>query len=717
MSLLTGREIPTSGKTLTAQNSEALPSRKTGYEFLDDLGYDEDTEGMNAPHTNAVWLLSDFDHAVWRIQTACEKPLEVDWAAVLWNDSILTAPQNDVLLRSLKHLLIMGGNGINQEFSSLAPRSQGVKISYTLKLIDYLLINAKDLALVEFGLGGLDVDSLKGILNSLSKSARAEESIYAWRERASAFCAAELSKLTRGVEHALYAKYPSMLVVSDDELENMRIDIAAADVPRLRAALMSEGMYYGNSNQGYRVSSKAISSRIYRDTLLGRQTQKSALEALAFYPQEQSYKREFPGVRVTTGDATSLSTSAYFNYRYALVGSALLGTLGLPSPTDIDAIVDYVPQLSTPSRFRSVPSANLMKLFRKSLEFHVEHGRDVLNGFIRVAAHCCTHNTLMSHLTDAELQQIIGPELVDLGVRRLGLSSHRRSNQSSKRKAGREKYFKSLRANRGLLELVYVYLGSIQLIVGTIMARRVDELMTLEASNCLDASKSWLVFNLAKSSRRALGIRQRESRPIDSIAVEMIEELRRFQKLLKRLGVIDNMTDLFATPSSLGFSGLQNCSYHLYSRNLDFACDYFESDLNSEGQRYYVRQHQLRRFFAIMFFYTNSFGELDTLRWMLGHRDIEHVWHYLTECLEPGDLRSAGARYFTDLAKNDRLENYQSLQELLTAEFGTASFKLVDEQKIEDYLQAMFDEGKARVEPHFFKDENGQSMEVLFIVS
>lgn len=695
----------------------AIMLRRTGYEFLDDMDHENDPEGTVAPHTTAPWLHSDFDEPAWEIQAASEKAMELDWSVVLWNDSVLTDPENDVLLRSLKHLLIIGANGVNQEFSSLAPQSMAVKISYTLKLIDYLLINAKDLGLVDFGLGDLDSDSLKGILNNLSKSAWSEESIYAWRERASAFCATELSKLTKSIEDALYAKYPSMLVVSDDGLEDMRIDVAASDIPRLRAALMHQGMYYGNSNQGYRVSSKAISSRIYTDTLRGRQTMKSALEVLAFYPHEQAYKREFPGVRVTTGEAISLCTTTYHIYRYTLIGSAALGTLGLPSPTDIDHIADYVPQLSTPARFRSVPSANLLKLFRKSMEFHVEHGRKILNGFIRVAAHCQRQNTLMSHLTDAELQQIIGPELVELGVRRLGLSSNRRSKQSLRRKSSKEKYFQSLRDNRGLLELVYVYLGSIQLTVGTIMARRVDELLTLDASKCLDASKSWLMFNLAKSSRRALGIRQRESRPIDAIAVEMIEELRRFQRLLKRFGVIDGMTDLFATPSSLGFSGLQDCTIYLYNRHLDFACDYFESDLNAEGQRYYVRQHQLRRFFAIMFFYTNSFGELDTLRWMLGHRDIEHVWHYLTECLEPGDIRAAGARYFTDLAKNDRLENYQTLQELLATEFGTTSFKLVDEKRIEDYLQAMLEEGKARIEPHFFNDESGQAMKVLFIVS
>ncbi|MDT4830018.1 hypothetical protein FQZ97_634610 [compost metagenome] len=480
---------------------------------------------------------------------------------------------------------------------------------------------------------------------------------------------------------------------------------------------MKAKLYYGNRHHGFKVSTKALSERIYTDTLWGRQTAKSVLEVLSFYPGEINYTREYPGVRVTTGESEHLQDTAYFYYRYALVNSAALNTLGLPAPADIYTITEYIPKLNESSRFRSVPSGNLLKLFRCSMDFHVEHGRKILNGFIRVATHCHTQNLAMTRLPEADFLRIIGPELASFGVKKLGLSSHRRTQNRSPRKGSREQYFQHLRANHGLLELVCVYLGSIQLVVGMIMARRIDELITLVAAGCLDKSKSWLVFSLAKSTRKALGIRQRESRPIDAIAVEMIEELRRFQKILKRIGVIDDLTSLFATPSALGYKGLQDCSLHLYNRNLDLACDYFESDITADGQRYYIRQHQLRRFFAIMFFYTNSFGELDTLRWMLGHRDIEHVWHYLTECLEPKDLRGAGARYFADLAKHERLENYQNLQDLLFAEFGTCKFSLVDEQKIEDYLSAMLEEGKVRIEPQFFNDENGKSMKILFIVS
>lgn len=38
------------------------------------------------------------------------------------------------------------------------------------------------------------------------------------------------------------------------------------------------------------------------------------------------------------------------------------------------------------------------------------------------------------------------------------------------------------------------------------------------------------------------------------------------------------------------------------------------------NKRFYMRQHQLRRFFAMAFFWGNGFGSMDTLRWFLGQR-------------------------------------------------------------------------------------------------
>lgn len=688
-------------------------SHLTGYEFLNDL-----EEFYESPYKTATWLQTDFESSIWQIQTSQKKPIFLDWQIPLWNGSLLTSSENSLLLHSLKHLLIITTDGASGEFANLSPKTKNIRLRCSMRAIDYLLIHSRSLGLVEHGLATLDSDSIKGILDKLASNPSSEDTIYDWHNRVSIFCENLLSKQSEHDINDILSKYPAMKVITDNQVENFKLDISIDEIPKIRAALMRFGFFAKTDGYALAANTRKLSEHLYTDTLRGKETKKSALHALAFFPNEPTHRREYPTVLVTTGTSKNLQIDYYLYYRNFFSCISTLAKLGIPAPVDLDAIENYIPPVSNAARFKSVPSKNLLLLFRKSVQLHISHGRIILNGFIKIAAYCHKLSIPMFHLSNEEFLKIIGPELHQFGVRTLGLSSFSKPTGGLRkpRKPQRALYYKRFRANYGLLELTHIYVGAIEIVVGTIMARRMDELVTLESSKCLDKSKTWLIFNMAKSTRGALGLRQIESRPIDTIAVEMIEELIRFQKILKRLGVIDELTNLFASPFLTGRRGLKKTSRYLYNRHLDFACDYFESEITTLGQRYYIRQHQLRRFFAVMFFYTNTFGDLDTLRWMLGHRDIEHVWRYLTECLTPKDIQGASARYFADLAKLGRLENYQNLQELLFAKFGTSKFNLVNEEHIEEYIAEMIEEGKARIEPHFFNDANGKSMRVLFIV-
>jgi len=693
--------------------------KSNGYAFLADFS-DDFTADDAQQFTTAEWLISKFDSFSWQVSFGHRKPIVLDWRVELDNGDYLTDPEHLMLWKSLRHLLIIGTDGPNGEYKNLDTKSAFIKFSCTTKVIDYLLLNSESYRLREFGLAGVNLDNLKSIMADLASTPFAEISIYDWRNRATAYCKQLLTALTDSEASAILSKIPSMSVVSQEQIDELDLDINVEDIPRMRAALQKAGMYYGNRSVGYVVSTVKLSDKIYTRSLRGKTTLKSRLEIFSYYPALPPYKREFPAVRVTTGTSEVLMDSTYYTYRNVLVHSGALASLALPSLAidDISAISQYVPTIQESARFRSVPSDVLMQTFRKGLEFYFQHGRAVLDGFVRVAGYCNQHTCGFSDISDASLRKTIGTDLQALGVTKMGLSCFQKGGlHKARRKSVKDAYYQELRANVGLLELVCVVIGIVQYVVGVIMARRVDELVQLNAEDCLDETGSWLRFALAKSSRKARGMRQQELRPVDAIAVELIEDLRDFQKLLKRFNYIDKLGTLFATPTVLGFKGLTSGSLHIYNRNLDFMCDYFETKVTDEGQRYYIRQHQLRRFFAIAFFYMNGFGELDTLRWMLGHKDVEHVWRYLTECLSPKDIRGAGARYFTDLAKHGRLENYKNLQALLEAEFGTKLIHTVPEHKVENFLEAMLEEGKARVEPHFFHDENGTAMTILFIVS
>ena len=49
-----------------------------------------------------------------------------------------------------------------------------------------------------------------------------------------------------------------------------------------------------------------------------------------------------------------------------------------------------------------------------------------------------------------------------------------------------------------------------------------------------------------------------------------------------------------------------------------------------------------------MFFWSNAYDGLDTLRNFLGHTDAEHLYHYITTELSGAVLSSAKAQYLTE---------------------------------------------------------------------
>jgi hypothetical protein len=209
-----------------------------------------------------------------------------------------------------------------------------------------------------------------------------------------------------------------------------------------------------------------------------------------------------------------------------------------------------------------------------------------------------------------------------------------------------------------------------------------------------------------------MGLREEVARPIEPVAVEMLSQLERLQRVLKRIHVIDDTAYVFATPSHKSIIGLSRTAMK-FNRTLDTFCDYFEIPFDSQGRRYYIRQHQLRRFFAMLFFYSSSFGGLDTLRWMLGHTDLNHVWHYITETMDGRVLRSAKAQYAAENIHRYGANNFKELAELIESRYSTSDFSIVETDELENYITELMEDGEVEIEPEFFEDENGEHIRVI----
>lgn len=210
-------------------------------------------------------------------------------------------------------------------------------------------------------------------------------------------------------------------------------------------------------------------------------------------------------------------------------------------------------------------------------------------------------------------------------------------------------------------------------------------------------------------------MREREVRPIPRVAVQAVGILQRLSAQLRASGVLHSRPPLFSAPSRMrGLPSTDRHSARTY-RALDFLCDYIETPLDGGGRRYYIRQHQLRRFFVMLFFWGGAFGGVDTLRWFLGHTDAEHLWHYITESVPGAILRNVKAHFAVGEVLKDAPEA-EDLAKLLERHYGTRDFSVLDVEELDQYVEELMIDGALSVEPEFVRLDDGRSYRILIVV-
>lgn len=591
--------------------------------FLDKIDLD-----LASKFREAWWLLNSYDDPVWLISLDYIKPKTLDWRIELSDGVMLTDPSQSRLLDSLRTFLIVAVGGTSGRPGEMAAiKTQRRHLSNAIYIVDSLLLKSDYYHLKTLGLRGLSENNLKGILHQFGTSTLISESIYEYSSKLSTFCLALVATTPTPQLEKLIRKIPSLADISTSELELNELEIPPDQIPHVRAALHHHGYYSGNSAAGFHVNSALITQQIYKNTLRGT-TSKPRTHILSHYPSEKRYHRELIGVPVRRVGKEGITKGGYLEFRSRLNCLRLLPAIGVDAPkiSTLQKISNFMIDLIPNGYFSSVPSPVIFKIFAQATEFHFRHGRTIINAYCKVARYCALHKIQMTSLTKVNFRKIIGPEAESIGISQLGLVCRNTSKEDTTGRAPRKKdkktFYSRLRANEGLIELMQIYTGCVQYVVGTLMARRAMELVELPL-HCFDKTRGWLIFRPEKTSRFLFGERDIQARPIDQLAVEMIRELERMQRYLKKIGYIPNYLSLFSTPSQSGANELCPASKFTFLRNFDLLCDYFQTATNSAGQRYYVRQHQLRRFFALVFFNMFGLGGVNAIRWMLAHAELE----------------------------------------------------------------------------------------------
>ncbi|MDR5810666.1 hypothetical protein [Caballeronia sp. LZ019] len=376
---------------------------------------------------------------------------------------------------------------------------------------------------------------------------------------------------------------------------------------------------------------------------------------------------------------------------------ALLGALS-------QGVVD-VESLRETSRFATAPFPVIMKNVRNAAEFCYRHGEHIVKSYANVINAAKEAGLSPADLVERYgLRKYLHEDTIAMGVTRfsLGAEAHAASQRHIAMSDVVSQYFTGLRGNRGLVELGRVLIGSVAQNVGPLTARRSAELVGLPVKGVLDERRANIIFRNGKSG--VLKIRQVEERPIPKL---ISDDIRLCELLHSRLGTLETGR-LFDAPGALG---MRAASKSVFYRCCDTFADYFEVACDARKRRWYVRQHQNRKFLVLAFYYGTTQGNVHTLRWMLAHSDVEHLWHYLTK-ITPGDmLREVQAYFLVDALQNHPFDLseidmhevvFAELSDSMERRFGTRNFEIIESNMLENFISLSIKKG-LEILPHFFE--------------
>ncbi|MET0105188.1 MAG: hypothetical protein ABW072_08595 [Sedimenticola sp.] len=275
----------------------------------------------------------------------------------------------------------------------------------------------------------------------------------------------------------------------------------------------------------------------------------------------------------------------------------------------------------------------------------------------------------------------------------------------------------------GLLGLV---IASCVILIGILKPSRDEEIIELKR-DCLEYRENdgyYLYFSLGKSNT---GEAYEDAlKPIPFITAESIKLMQKLGNGIdERIGG-NTSNSLFNIPIK-GIGNVRKVKKNTINRKLDDFGDFLEIRKDAHGRRWYVRIHEMRKFFLLLFFWQGRFNVLDAARDIAGHTDVSHIYRYMEanyprqsftdieadyaiECLSSVD------KYYEFECDGDGLEK---LAEMVCDHFKVTSLDLIPESEWSDYVRELRNDDAFSLHPHSIqtsKDGLVSTIPVSFVI-
>lgn len=606
----------------------------------------------------------------------------VNFDVQLASGTSLIDPKNSETLKWFKVFLVVL---IHERFNGGArkkPAYELLKFNRGLHTIDFILLNDREhFDIGANGLGMVSVNSIRSFLLQ-NTATPVSDYLYDYPSRLTAWFKSKLDEVSHHDTIEAIRKFP--LIENLISAEDRVLDFDDAELIKVRTIIALNG-WYDLYPGGKRFNPRVFITTEYRNTLHGVALMPRVIPELNL---EDSLAREFAGVPVTAEPAPGVTLGHLRSYvsivKKIPIVEACYGIKGIPIRGFEKISAEHLFELANKKyvgRFVTIPYPVLLHMLGNSFQYFIDNRHVILDAvlalMVAVDKHHFASSPKMRQIEELFSKIILPDKLKVMGVNRWCPDLHG---------VIEDDFYQAIRSNKYLLYCYQVLIGTFLVVIGSLAARRQSEIIELHPTKCLEpAVNPYLSANASLNYCLTYAARKTGSRThhrtlsvgITLPMAKFIWDLMEFRRNCEVHGVVSAKTHLLlwidqrkvrATPIKIWS----------YNQALDIVCDYFESrkvTIDRVQRRYYLRQHQLRRFIALAFYHSSG-GNIEALRHLLGHADVEHVYIYISESMPGAILDTAKAEVIVDFLFDgeDSIEGLDWLKQKIIEKYSSDDF-------------------------------------------
>jgi len=263
--------------------------------------------------------------------------------------------------------------------------------------------------------------------------------------------------------------------------------------------------------------------------------------------------------------------------------------------------------------------------------------------------------------------------------------------------------FEHFRESPSLTEALEIWVGAVVIAIGLLKPSRDLEICSL-SHNCLlkdENGNYWLDSILAKNTVAEYHTTT-GGKPIPLITAKAIQQMNTLGNELKIL--FDekesyNLQRLFYLPNINRPGTCKDINNESLNYYLDKFSDYVGLPADKLGRRWYIRIHEMRKWFLLMFFWAGRYDVLDAARSVAGHNNVEHIYSYIKREFPSDQLGELESEWVIDQLVNLESNNIDSsvdglveLRNKILKDFKAINLNCIEERQWHHYVEVLFEQ-------------------------